>query len=150
MVLKRHRVLWAKAHLKWTVSKLKNGLWSDESKCEIPVGNHGCCVLRAEEEEGLAACHQCSFKKKNNNNLLHLYNAFLGTQSTLHRRGGRGSPQSPPMSSIHLDDATAAVLHQNAHHRPAYLWRGDRVMKPISVWGWLGGHDGQRPMGKFG
>ncbi len=23
-------------------------------------------------------------------------------------------------------------------------------MKPISVWGWLGGHDGQRPMGKFG
>ncbi len=23
-------------------------------------------------------------------------------------------------------------------------------MKPISVWGLLGGHDGQRPMGKFG
>ncbi len=23
------------------------------------------------------------------------------------------------------------------------------VMKPISVWGWLGGHDGQRPMGEF-
>ncbi len=23
-------------------------------------------------------------------------------------------------------------------------------MKPIGVWGWLGGHDGQRPMGKFG
>ncbi len=23
-------------------------------------------------------------------------------------------------------------------------------MKPISVWGWLGGHEGQRPMGKFG
>ncbi len=23
-------------------------------------------------------------------------------------------------------------------------------MKPISVWGRLGGHDGQRPMGKFG
>ncbi len=23
-------------------------------------------------------------------------------------------------------------------------------MKPISVWGFLGGHDGQRPMGKFG
>ncbi len=22
-------------------------------------------------------------------------------------------------------------------------------MKPISVWGWLGGHDGQRPKGKF-
>ncbi len=36
------------------------------------------------------------------------------------------------------------------HHTPAYRWRGDRLMKPISVWGWLGGHDGQRPMGEFG
>ncbi len=26
----------------------------------------------------------------------------------------------------------------------------ETVMKPISVWGLLGGHDGQRPMGKFG
>ncbi len=31
MVQKRRRVLWAKAHLKWTVSK-KSVLWSDESK----------------------------------------------------------------------------------------------------------------------
>ncbi len=54
------------------------------------------------------------------------------------------------MCNIHLDDATAAILRQNAHHTPAYWWRRDRVMKPISVWGWLGGHDGQRPMGKFG
>ncbi len=38
----------------------------------------------------------------------------------------------------------------NAHHTPAYWWRADRVMKPISVWGWLGGHDGRRPMGDFG
>ncbi len=53
------------------------------------------------------------------------------------------------MCSNHLDDATAAILHQNAHHTPAYWWRGDRVMTPISAWGWLGGHDGQRPMGKF-
>ncbi len=31
------------------------------------------------------------------------------------------------------------------------LTRGEEtVMKPISVWGWLGGHDGQRPMGEFG
>ncbi len=36
----------------------------------------------------------------NNNNLLHLYRAFLGTQSTLHRSGG--SPQPPPVCSIHL------------------------------------------------
>ncbi len=38
-------------------------------------------------------------------------------------------------TSIHLDDATAAIARQNAHHTPAYWWRGDRVMKPISVWG---------------
>ncbi len=31
MVQKRHHVLWAKAHLKWTVSKWKSVLWSDES-----------------------------------------------------------------------------------------------------------------------
>ncbi len=54
------------------------------------------------------------------------------------------------MCSIHLDDVTAAILRQNAHHTPAYWWREDRVMKPISVWGWFGGHDVQRPMGKFG
>ncbi len=48
----------------------------------------------------------------NNNNLLHLYSAFLGTQL-------------PPKCSIHLDDATAAIVHQNVHHTPAYRWRGD-------------------------
>ncbi len=72
----------------------------------------------------------------------------LGTQSALNSKGG--SPHPPPVCSIHLDDATAAILRQNAHHTTAYWWRGDRVMKPISVWGWLGGHDGQRPVGKFG
>ncbi len=84
-------------------------------------------------------------KNINNNNLLLLYSTFLGNQSTLHWRGE--SPQPSPMCSIHLNDATAAIVHQNA---PAYWWRGDRVMKPINVRGWLGGHDGQRPMGKFG
>ncbi len=29
MVQKRHRALWAKAHLKWTVSKWKSVIWSD-------------------------------------------------------------------------------------------------------------------------
>ncbi len=38
MVQKRRRVLWAKAHLKWTVSKWKSALWSDESKFDILVG----------------------------------------------------------------------------------------------------------------
>ncbi len=67
----------------------------------------------------------------------------------LYIEGGE-SPQTPPVCSIHLEDATAAILHQNAHHTPANWWRGDRVMKPISVWGLLGRHDSQRPMGKFG
>ncbi len=41
MVQKRRHVLWAEAHLKWTVSKWKSVLWSDESKFDILVGNHG-------------------------------------------------------------------------------------------------------------
>ncbi len=57
MVQKCHRVLWAKAHLKWTVSKWKSVLWSDESKFDIPVVNHGRHVLRAKEEGDLPACH---------------------------------------------------------------------------------------------
>ncbi len=60
---KRRRVLWAKAHLKWTVSKWKSVLWSDESKFDILVGNHGRRVLRAKEEGDLAACYQHSVQK---------------------------------------------------------------------------------------
>ncbi len=56
MVQKRRRVLWAKAHLKWTVSKWKSVLWLDESKFDILVGNHGRRVLRAKEEGDLPAC----------------------------------------------------------------------------------------------
>ncbi len=69
--------------------------------------------------------HGAVYNNNNNNNMLHLYSAFL-----------RGlSPHPPPKCSIHLYDATAAIVRQNAHHTPAYWWRGDRVMKPISVWG---------------
>ncbi len=57
MVQKRHRVLWAKAHLKWTASKWKSVIWSDESKFDILVGNHGC---RRKEERDLSACYQHS------------------------------------------------------------------------------------------
>ncbi len=63
MVQKRCRVLWDKAHLKWTVSKWKSVLWSDESKFDILVGNHRCRVLRAKEEADLPACYQCSVQK---------------------------------------------------------------------------------------
>ncbi len=55
IVQKRHHVLWAKAHLKWTVSKWRSVLWSDESKCDILVGHHGCRALRAKEEGDLSA-----------------------------------------------------------------------------------------------
>ncbi len=60
MVQKRRCVLWAKAHLKWTVSKWKSVLWSDKSTFDILVGNHGCSVLRAKEEGDLPACYQLS------------------------------------------------------------------------------------------
>ncbi len=63
MVQKCRRVLWAKANLKWTVSKWKSVLWSDESKFDILVGNHGCRVLRAKEEGDLPACYQRSVQK---------------------------------------------------------------------------------------
>ncbi len=51
------------ANLKRTVLKWKSVLWSDESKFDILVGNHGCRVLRAKEEGDLPACHQRSFQK---------------------------------------------------------------------------------------
>ncbi len=60
IVQKCRRVLWAKAHLKWTVSKWKSVLWSDESKFDILVGNHGRCVLGAKEEGDLPGCYQRS------------------------------------------------------------------------------------------
>ncbi len=64
MVHKCRRILWAKAHLKWTVSNWKSVLWSDESKFDILVGNNGHCVLRAKEEGDLSACYQHSVQKR--------------------------------------------------------------------------------------
>ncbi len=63
MVQKHSCVLWAKARLKWTVSKCKIALWSDESKFDILVGNHGRRVLRAKQERDLPVCYQCSVQK---------------------------------------------------------------------------------------
>ncbi len=48
---------------KMTVSKWKSVLWSDESKFDILVGNHGRCVLRAKEQGNLLVCHQSSVQK---------------------------------------------------------------------------------------
>ncbi len=66
MVQKRRHVLWAKAHLKWTISKWKRVLWSDESKFDILVRNHGRRVLQAKGGHGfvhLPACYQRSVQK---------------------------------------------------------------------------------------
>ncbi len=41
----------------------KSVLWSDESKFDILVGNHGRRVLRAKEEGELPACYQRSVQK---------------------------------------------------------------------------------------
>ncbi len=57
MVQKHRHVLWAKAHLKWTVSRWKSDLFSDESKFEIFVENQGRRVLRAKEEGDLPECY---------------------------------------------------------------------------------------------
>ncbi len=83
----------------------------------------------------------------NNNNLLHLYSAFLGTQSALHRGGG--------FLNHHQCAASTWMMRRQpycARTRLTHQLTGgeETVMKPISVWGWLGGHDGQRPLGKFG
>ncbi len=58
MVQKHCRVLWAKAHF-----KVESVLWSDESKFDLFVGNHGCHVLRAKEEGDLPVCYQRSVQK---------------------------------------------------------------------------------------
>ena len=63
IVQKHHRVLWAKTHLKWTVSKWECVLWSDEFKFDILVGNHGRRVLRTKKEGDHPACYQSSVQK---------------------------------------------------------------------------------------
>jgi len=60
----------------------------------------------------------------NNNSLLHLYSAFPGIQIWNIWKGE--SPQPSPVCSIHLDDATAAILRQNTHHTAAHWWRRDQ------------------------
>ncbi len=62
-VQKRRRVLWAMAHLKWTVSKWKSVLWSAESKFKILIVNHGHRVLRSKEEGDLPARYKHSVQK---------------------------------------------------------------------------------------
>ncbi len=90
MVQKRRRVLWAKAHLKWTVSKWKCVLWSNESTFDILVGNHGRCVLRAKEGD-LPACYQRSVQKP---------------ASLIVLGGGGGGLEGYSMGSLHVLEGT--------------------------------------------
>ena len=46
-----------------SVSKWERVLWSDESKFDILVGNHGQCVLWAKEKGNLPVCYQRSVPK---------------------------------------------------------------------------------------
>ncbi len=62
---------------------------------------------------------------------------FLGTQSALQGRGGISSSTT----SVQHPPGSCDGSHISPERPPhSYWWRGDRVMKPISVWGWLGGH----------
>ncbi len=63
IVQKRSHVLWSKAYLKWTVSKRKSFLWSDESKFDILVGNHGRCILQPKKKGDIQAFYQRSVQK---------------------------------------------------------------------------------------
>ncbi len=84
----------------------------------------------------------------NYNNLLHSYGAF-SVLKVLYIEGGGGD-----LLNHHQCAASTWMMWRQPYcaRTPTthQLTGGDRVMKPISVWGWLGGHDGQRPMGKFG
>ncbi len=65
-------------------------------------------------------------KQQNNYKLIHYIYIALSCFCKHSTLSGGVSPHPPPVCSIHLDDATAALVHQNAHHTPAYWWRGDR------------------------
>ncbi len=80
----------------------------------------------------------------NNNNSLHLYSAFLGTQSALHRRGNLLNHHQCVASTWMMRRQPYCAKTPTTHHQLI------GVMKTISVWELLGGHDGQRLMGKFG
>ncbi len=98
----------------------------------------------------------CKYIKQHNNNnySVHLYSAFLGTQSTLHRMGGISSTttnvQYPPGWCDGSHIAPERPPHTILLVERRQSNEANQCMGMISVWGWLGGHDGQRLMGEFG
>jgi len=77
---------------------------------------------------------ECIIIIANNNNSSYLL-CFTQHLKLFTWNGGKFSQHHLCVWSIHLDDATAAILGQNTHHTPAYWWRGDKVMKPMSIYG---------------
>ncbi len=75
-----------------------------------------------------------------------LYYVLLYTQSALQSCvcvWGGGSPQPPPVFSIHLDDAMAATgqWRHCVYHTPATGGEERVSLSQSSGWGLLGGHD---------
>ena len=93
---------------------------------------------------------KCEKSISNNINLLRrLYSAFIDTQSALaYMEGGNLLNHHQCAASTWMMRRQPYCARTPTTHQ---LTGGEEtVMKPISIWGWLGGHDGQRPRGKFG
>ncbi len=62
-VQKRHRLLWTRRHLGWTITQWKRVLWSDESVFQVCFGRNGRRVLRTKEEKDHPDCYQQQVQK---------------------------------------------------------------------------------------
>ncbi len=108
---------------------------------------------RGNTEKNTAVSHtahvpMCSANASNKLTIIYLhFIALFWVLKALYKKGGGG------VSSHHQCAASTWMMWRQpyAPERPphtSYWWR-ETVIKTISVWGWLGGHDGQRPMGEF-
>ncbi len=94
MVQKHRNVLWAKAHLKWTVSKWKSVLWSDESKyaaykCDLPFEKWPMYVSRRKQKHFIWPSEsRCIYNRTEKPRCSNVCNAFYGRQFHGPRRGG--------------------------------------------------------------
>ncbi len=119
-IQKRCRVLWAKVHLKRTVSKWKSGQTSPNLTFLMEITDDG--VLRSKEEGDLSACNQRSVQKP----------ASLMAWGSISAYG---------MGSLHVLEGTMnaekyiKVLEQHMHPSRGRVFQQDNA-KPIT-WAWL-------------
>ncbi len=92
-------------------------------------------------------CTYFHLVNNNNNNSFHLYSTFLGTRSALHRRGNLLNHHQCAASTWMMWRQPYCARMPTTHK---LIGGEETVMKPIGVWGWLGGRDVQRPVGEFG